>query len=191
MKFTLAVFILLFCATVHAQDLLTSNEPAKMNESSVPIIPVPLIVKDLYPYPFTPISSGMVWVERNNTYYAKNIGSCEWCGKSMTFKQAAFDKKASFLWITNIALVVASVELGQECMTAGRCRQENPLFGGGGRGFQYGVRLSGIAASWLSVAMLRKGDHRYRVGGMKHWYMFPVANLALNTVGIISEPRLH
>jgi hypothetical protein len=104
----------------------------------------------------------------------------------MTFKQAAFDKKASSMYLLGIALIVADVELGQRCREAGRCQEGNPLLGSGSRKMQYSIRLPALGVSWWADAMLRKGDKRVHMGGMKHWYVFPLVLQVGTTIGIIS-----
>ena len=51
---------------------------------------------------------------------------------------------------------------------------------------QYGIRLPIIAAAWMTTAWFRKGDKRYHIGGMKHWYVLPLIYHAASTLGIAS-----
>jgi hypothetical protein len=190
MKFAMAVAALFCSVTVRAQDLSRGPEPTKANALAVPAPFVPTRRKDIYPD--TRIPDGMVWRRQSDRWWqAEEIGSCEFCGRPMTFKQAAFDKKASSMWLSAIALTIADIELGQACIKSGRCMRGNPLFGRETRKTQYSVRLPAIAASWMSVAMLRKGDKGLHIGGMKHWYEFPLAFHAASTVGVISELVRH
>ncbi len=77
------------------------------------------------------IPRGMVWVPTGNQWTAREDNSCNWCGKPMTFRRAALDKKAIGMWATALALTVADVEaLGsRRCINAGTCREGNPFLG--------------------------------------------------------------
>jgi hypothetical protein len=116
--------------------------------------------------------------DRKGVWHVEKVGSCFWCGKPMTFKQAAFDKKMSAMWLVEIALRVASTETFMaKChdghLSDGRaCVEANPLFGNT-RAQQYGVSIPIIVGAWMGTAYLRKGDKRYRVGGLKPWWVLP------------------
>jgi len=168
----------------HAQNMPRRPESTKTNDLSSPLISSPLVQDQIFTN--TPIPEGMVWVQRGKAWIAREDNSCEWCGRPMTFKQAAFDKKMTSMWLLEIALTVTDIELGQACLRAGRCREGNPLLGLGSRPAEYGIRLPSIAAGWLATAMVRKGDRNYHVGGMKHWYVFPMIHQTMSTIGLIS-----
>ena len=187
MKFILALGLLLFAATVHSQDLPRRPDAPKTNDPTVPVAAGTLVQKRIYAN--TSIPDGMVWVPRGKEWHAEELNSCEWCRKPMTFKRAALDKKMSSMWLLEIALTVTDVELGQACLKAGRCREGNPLLGSGSRSMQYGIRLPLIFGAWVDTAWLRKGDERYHIGGMKHWYVLPFIYQAASTIGVASGIR--
>jgi hypothetical protein len=187
MKLIPALVLLLFATAVHAQELDRRSDAPKTNNATVPIAPIPLRQKLLYPN--TPIPDGMVWKSRGELWHAEELNSCEWCGKPMTFKHAAFDKKMSFVFLVEIALSVADVELGQSCLKTGRCREGNPILGGGSRSMQYSIRLPTIAVMWINSAWARKGDKRINVGGLRHWYIVPLIMHAEAAVGVVSGIR--
>lgn len=184
MKLALAIAFLLVATTTLAQDLSRRPTPSKTNDlTSAP--PFSALLQEQI-FTNTQISDGMVWVPAGKAWYPKEVNSCEWCGRPMTFKQAAFDKKMTTLWLLETALTAADIELGQACLRSGRCKEGNPLLGTGSRPVEYGIRIPSIAAAWLATAMLRKGDKSYHVGGMKHWYIFPLIEQGLATTGVIS-----
>jgi hypothetical protein len=187
MKLIPALGLLLFAAVVHAQELDRRSDAPKTNDATVPIVPISLWQRLLYPN--TPIPDGMVWESRGVLWHAEELNSCEWCGKPMTFKRAAFDKKMSFVFLVETALTVADVELGQSCLKAGRCREGNPILGGGSRSMQYSIRLPTIVAMWINSAWARKGDKRINVGGLRHWYIAPIIMQAEAVVGVVSGIR--
>jgi hypothetical protein len=184
MKLIPALGFLLFAATVHAQDLDRRPDPPKSNDLSISVSSNTLSQKLLYANTFIP--DGMVWVPRGKLWHAEEQNSCEWCGKPMTFKNAAFDKKMSSVFLLELALTVADVELGQSCFKTGRCKEGNPLLGGGGRSMQYSIRLPTIAAMWINSAWARKGDKRLHIGGLRHWYIGPMIMHAEAIIGIVS-----
>lgn len=116
------------------------------------------------------------------------VGSCAFCGKPMTFTQAAFDKKAMALWGARMALLVADVEITHRspCFNSGHCREINPIMGKTraqsytvGAGFQFGM--------WLATGWLRKGDRSNHVGGSKYWYIIPIVGSGMNVLGIVNN----
>jgi hypothetical protein len=187
MRLILCLGTLLFAATVHGQDLNRRPDAPKSNDLTVSTSSTSLDQKLLYPDSFIP--AGMVWVPRKDTWHASEVNSCWWCGRPMTWKQAAFDKKMSSMFLVETALTVADVELGQACLRAGRCREANPLFGGGGRTMQYSIRLPIIAIMWANSAWARKGNKRLNVGGFRYWYIAPFIMHAEAAFGVISGIR--
>lgn len=184
MKLPFTIAFLFVATTALAQDLPRRPTSPKTNDlTSSP--PFSSLVQDQI-FRNSPISDGMVWVPAGRVWYAREVNSCEWCGRPMSFKEAAFDKKMTSMWLLEIALTVTDIELGQACLRAGRCKEGNPLLGTGSRPVEYGIRLPSIAAGWLSTAMLRKGSKAYHVGGMKHWYVIPMIEQTLSTVGVIT-----
>ena len=186
MKLILALGVLVFAATVHAQELDRRPDAPKSNNFTNSG-PSNILVQKLL-YPETPIPAGMVWVPRGDVWHAEELNSCEWCGRPRTWKQAAFDRKMSSMFLAEIALTVTDVELGQRCLKAGACKEGNPLLGGG-RTLQYSIRLPIIAVVWADSAWGRKGDKRLNVGGLKHWYVLPLIMHAEAAIGIVSGIR--
>ena len=184
MKLIPALVLLLFVTVVHAQELDRRPDAPKTNDPTILAPQIPLTQPLLYPN--TPIPDGMVWEPRGKVWHAEELNSCEWCGKPMTFKHAAFDKKLSSVFLAEIALTVTDVELGQSCLRAGRCKEGNPFLGGGSRSMQYSIRLPIVAAMWINSAWARKGDKRLHIGGLRHWYVAPLIMHAEALVGIAS-----
>jgi hypothetical protein len=187
MKLIPALVLLLFAAAVHAQELDRRPGAPKTNDLTAPVAADPLVQRLIYPN--TPIPAGMVWVPRGKLWHAKELNSCEWCGKPMTFKHAAFDKKMSAEFLVGTVLSIADVEIGQSCLRSRRCKEGNPLLGGGGRSTQYAVRLSTIAAMWINSAYARKGNLSLHVGGLRDWWIAPIFMHAEALVGIVSGIR--
>ena len=124
-----------------------------------------------------PIPRNMVWrpEPRRNNWLQVEVDSCEWCSRPMTWKKAAFDKKALPLWLAAAAMAVADTEytLSRPCFKAQTCTEWNPLLGRT-RAQQYGVRMPALALAWLGTSWARKGHADYNIGGMRHWYAIPV-----------------
>ncbi len=184
MKLIPALGLLLFVTAVHAQELDRRPDAPTTNDPTVPIAFNTLVQERIYPN--TIIPDGMVWVSRGKVWHAEELNSCEWCGRPMTFKHAAFDKKMSSVFLLEVALTVTDIEVGQACIKTGRCREGNPLLGGGSRSMQYGIRLPSIVAAWMDSAWARKGDQRLHIGGLKHWYVLPLIMHAESAIGIAS-----
>lgn len=184
MKLALAIAILVVAPTTLAQDI--HHRPAPLATNDLTSTPPISSLGQGQIFKSTFIPDGMVWAPAGKGWHAREVNSCEWCGRPMSFKEAAFDKKMTSMWLLEIALSVSDIELGQACLRAGKCKEGNPLLGTGSRPMEYGIRLPSIAAGWLSTAMLRKGDRDYHVGGMKHWYVIPMIEQTLSTIGLIS-----
>src|SRR5262249_20679982 len=133
------------------------------------------------------VRRGMVWradAKRNEWVQAER-NSCEFCGKPMSWKQAAFDKKAMPLWLTAVGLSIADTEytLSRPCFKAHTCSEWNPLLGKT-RAQQYGVRMPALALAWAASSWLRKGDQSRNIGGMRHWYLFPITYMSMPAAGL-------
>ena len=133
------------------------------------------------------IPDGMVWVPNNGFWEAREMNSCEWCGRPLTFRQAAFDRKALVMWGAAVGLAVADTELAvsRPCFKAQTCGEGNPLLANGRK--QYAVRLPVLFAAWMGTAWLRKGDKSLKIGGMKHWYLFPLVYQGGPVAGIVAN----
>jgi hypothetical protein len=135
-----------------------------------------------------PIPRNMVWrpEPRRNNWLQVEVDSCEWCSRPMTWKKAAFDKKALPLWLAAAAMAVADTEytLSRPCFKAQTCTEWNPLLGRT-RAQQYGVRMPALALAWLGTSWARKGHADYNIGGMRHWYAIPVMFLAIPVAGFL------
>ena len=192
MKPALAFLLfLLYSPTLFAQEIeLQHRDAPKTNDFSLPGKPMALTENHLNPD--TPIPPGMVWasshVPEGWKWIAREEGSCEWCGRPMSFKQAAFDKKMSLLWISEIGLAIADTEIAESrrCLKDGSCREGNPFLGPS-RAQQYAIRMPVLLGAWMVSARLRQGNRNLRIGGMKHWWVFPVLYQAASTAGILAN----
>jgi hypothetical protein len=136
------------------------------------------------------IRRGMVWRAdgKRNEWVQSEVKSCEFCGKPMTWKKAAFDQKALPLWLVAVGLSVADTEytLSRPCIKNGTCTEWNPLLGTT-RAQQYGVRMPVLAAVWMTTSWLRKGDKERNIGGMRHWYTFPLIYMGMPSAGLAAN----
>jgi hypothetical protein len=134
------------------------------------------------------IPFGMVWVPTGKVWSAREIGSCQWCSAPLTFRKAAFDKKALGMWGTALALTVADIEVmaSRPCRTAGTCREGNPFLGQT-RAQQFGLRLPVLVGAWMGTAWLRKGDKHLHIGGMKRWWLVPLIYQAASGAGVAAN----
>jgi hypothetical protein len=189
----LFAILLLFSPFVLAQEIELQRRPAPAtvtNEFTVPDKPEPL-TRDLIDVD-SPPPAGMVWAtaqfQDGQKWVAREVGACAWCARPMTFKQAAFDKKMSLMWIGEIALAVADTEImeSRQCIKDGTCREGNPLLGPS-RLQQYGIRMPILFSAWMITAHLRQGSPKKKIGGMKHWWIFPVLYQAGSTAGILAN----
>jgi hypothetical protein len=137
-------------------------------------------------------SSDLIMVVRKDDgrmmWHVEKVNSCAWCGAPLTWKQAAFDKKASSMWILRSALVVADVEITHHlpCFQAGTCKEWNPLLGQTRlQGYSVGAGLTAIA--WAGDAWLRKGSRKDHIGGYRRWWIIPTVGYAASAVGIIAN----
>ena len=133
------------------------------------------------------IRSGMVWRAdgKRNQWTQVEANSCEFCTRPMSWKKAAFDKKALPLWLTAVALSVVDTEytLSRPCIKDHTCREWNPLLGQT-RARQYGVRMPVLGLVWLATSRLRKGDESRNIGGMRHWYAIPLIYMGMPVAGL-------
>ena len=171
-----ALFIFLLPCTVLAQ--LKVRPPGMPEPPALPRRPLLLGTE--------PIPRNMVWRPdtRRNEWVQVEVNSCEYCGRPMTWKRAAFDKKALPLWLVAAGMAVADTEytLSRPCVQARTCTEWNPLLGRT-RAQQYGVRMPVLALAWLGTSWARKGHAGYSIGGMRHWYMVPVVFVAMPAIG--------
>jgi hypothetical protein len=137
-------------------------------------------------------SDDLVMVARkddgNMRWYVQKVNSCAWCGTPLTWKQAAFDRKAASMWILRSALVVADVEITHHlpCFEAGTCKEWNPMMGQTRlQGYSVGAGLTAIA--WAGDAWLRKGSREDRIGGYRRWWIIPTVGYAASAVGIVAN----
>lgn len=114
------------------------------------------------------------------------VNSSFWAGSPMSYKQATFDRKSSFMWLSRIALGVADIELTHHmpCFEQGRCTEGNPLLGRT-RAQGYSVELGIAGADWLLTGWLRKGDRSTHLGGLKYWWTLPLIGQASSAIGIV------
>jgi hypothetical protein len=166
--------------TLHRRPV--ASEPA---DSEAPVPP------GLHPAWLTgteTIPRGMVWVPTGNQWTAREINSCNWCSKPMTFRRAALDNKAIGMWAAALALTVADIEglASRHCINARTCREGNPLLGQT-RTQQYALRLPILAGAWIGTAWLRKGNQRLHVGGMKRWWILPMLYQATSSAGVAAN----
>jgi hypothetical protein len=172
---------LFFCMPMNAQlKTRTQEEPRPADD----LPRRPLL------YGGEPIAKNMVWRAdtQKREWVQVEVNSCEWCGRPMTWKQAAFDKKALPLWIAATALAVADTEytMSRPCIRARTCEEWNPLLGKT-RAQQYGVRMPALAMAWFGTAWVRKGHSQDHIGGMRHWYLFPASFIAMPTAGLAAN----
>lgn len=136
------------------------------------------------------IRRGMVWRAdgKRDEWVQSETNSCEFCGKPMAWKRAAFDQKALPLWLVAVGLSVADTEytLSRPCFKNGTCTEGNPLLGTT-RAQQYGVRMPVLAAAWMATSWLRKGDKERSIGGMRHWYTLPLIYMGMPAAGLAAN----
>ena len=185
----LAVVCFLFQQNARAQEQ-AAFQPAQVDPPASVDAP-----KRLELFGGESIRRGMVWrVDgKRNQWVQTEANSCEFCGKPMTCKKAAFDQKALPLWLVAVGLSVADTEytLSRPCIKNGTCTEWNPLLGAT-RAQQYGVRLPMLAAVWMTTAWLRKGDKEKNIGGMRHWYTFPLIYMSMPSAGLaVNAIRTH
>jgi len=89
-----------------------------------------------------------------------------------------------------VGLSVADTEytLSRPCLKNGTCTEWNPLLGTS-RAQQYGVRMPALAVAWMAASWLRKGDDKKSIGGMRHWYAFPMIYMSMPAAGLTASIR--
>jgi hypothetical protein len=174
MRLASVMGFLLVVIPVHAQDLPLSQETHISDEfvsrnfaQPLPDKPQPIAHEGQW------IATGeqlplfhddLVITERKEDghlmWQVERVDSCTWCGKPMTWKQAAFDRKAISLWGLRIAMEVTDIEITHHapCFLASTCRED-----------------------------ARKGSKTYHVGGYRKWFIIPVIGQASSVVGIIAN----
>ena len=178
----LLLAVSLMVQSAHAQSVVQPGQLAPPASEDAPRRPVLFGGES--------IRRGMVWradAQRNQWVQAET-NSCEFCGKPMSWKTAAFDKKALPLWLIAAGLAVADTEytLSRPCFKNGTCSEWNPLLGRS-RAQQYGVRMPALAVAWMASSWLRKGDKEKSVGGMRHWYAFPIIYMSMPAAGLTAN----
>ena len=185
----LTIAILLLAAPAMAQTLPDKPRPVSEGDWIGTSEPTP-------DNPMPPVPDNLVltprWQDGRHLWHVEQVGTCEWCGRPMTWRQAAFDKKALPLWLAEIGLSVADTEIAESrpCIKQGTCKEGN-FFLGPSRAQQYGVRIPILLSLWAVDSFLRKGDLERRHGGLKHWWVFPTAYIGLTSAGIISNLARH
>jgi hypothetical protein len=102
----------------------------------------------------------------------------------MTFKSAAFDKKADIMWGSALALGAAAATI----YSVVPCGSQIPCTWG-----RYTVRalplrvtlpleLLPTSGAWMATSnYLRKGDKKRHIGGVKDWWLMPIVYYAGST----------
>lgn len=177
-------------------DFVKSSKGSVKNEPVDPPASAHITLRH-YLYGNEWLPEGKVWTNTRKSQYGwgfeqRDVNSCAWCGRPMTWKQAAFDKKALPMWLGALALGIADTEytLSRPCMKAHTCREGNPALGNT-RGRQYAVRLPVLVFAWWATAKLRRGDPEAHIGGMKHWWIMPLLYQAAPSVGLVSNMARH
>jgi hypothetical protein len=178
----IAVLVVLLLPFVTPAQVLMVRPPIQPGQPNVPEQPL-LFGKEVIP-------RNMVWrpdTQRNQWVQAE-VNSCEHCARPMTWKQAAFDKKALPLWLAAAGMAIADTEytLSRPCIKAGTCTEWNPLLGTT-RAQQYGVRMPVLGLAWLGASWARKGRAEYSIGGMRHWYLVPIVFVAMPSIGFVAN----
>jgi hypothetical protein len=163
----------------HAQSAPPADPPAQVDAPKRQLL-----------YGGETIRRDMVWRAdaQRNQWVQTEANSCEFCGRPLSWKQAAFDKKALPMWLIATGLAVADTEytLSRPCIKNGTCTEWNPLLGKS-RTQQYGVRMPALALAWAATSWLRKGDSKKNIGGMRHWYLFPMIYMGMPAVGLTAN----
>lgn len=141
---------------------------------------------------------GRVWVEvkikedgrKVWVFQQRDIDSCNFCQKPMTFKQAAFDKKALAVWVPLVAVTVAHIEYNANlpCRRLHTCDEINPIYGRNpSRARYYGISMPILAFQWMGSAYLRKGDVRLHIGGYRLWPLAPILTYAAHAWSFLED----
>jgi len=147
-------------------------------------------IADGEPEPTFP--AGLVKVPHRNDgrwmWHVERVRSCAWCGEPMTWKEAAFDKKATSLWAIRTALFVTDIEITHHspCFIAHTCVEANPL-AGQTRAQAYAVAFAMTAFAWWGTAYVRMGSKSEHIGGYKYWYAVPMLGQFVSVVGITAN----
>ena len=185
-----AVVLLLFALPAVAQDVQLQRRSGLPDKPEPAIAYLGQYITKSETLPEVPV--GLVLAPRKMdggpAWHLEQVGSCFWCGEPMTFKQAAFDKKAISLWSLRTALAVADIEVTHRsaCFRAGTCREGNPMLGQT-RMQAYAVSGGMILGAWMLTSHLRAGNKAYRVGGAKYWWLIPVVHQATSVAGIVAN----
>ncbi len=172
------VLPLLFSMTVKAQDL--PDKPHLQGYRSLTVARYAQIgfMRQAID-PSTPIPEDMVWHAEDNWWVARKIGSCDLCGRPMTFKQAALDRMAIEMWGLALALGTANVVVAatRPCVQQLTCRSGfvRPTMGR-----TVAFEAPSFVALWMGTAWARKGNLKYHRGGYKYWWILPMMHQAVS-----------
>jgi hypothetical protein len=186
MKLVATAVFLLFAANCPAQDLPTKPTSQWMNDPLSPVTLGPLVRTHIDSHTFIP--EGMVWWKHGGYWYARDEDSCGECGKPLTFRQAALDKKALAVTGLEIGLQVGDILSIRRCDNRGYCREgAAPFLGDGSIKKQMALKMPIAGLIWIGTAYARKGDRSRHIGGSKSWWHLPVLYDAISTAAIIAN----
>jgi hypothetical protein len=186
LKVTPTVLLLLFVTTAQAQNLPSKPKSQWMNDPLSPVTIGPLVRTRIDAQTFIP--DGMVWWKHGGYWYARDEDSCGGCGKPLTFRQAALDKKALAVMGLEIGLEVGDIFSIRRCDNRGYCREGvAPFLGDGSFKKQMALKMPIAAFTWISMAYSRKGDKSLHMGGSKSWWYIPVLYEAILLAATIAN----
>lgn len=186
MKVTPTVLLLLFVATAQAQNLPSKPVSPGMNDPLSPVWLGPPARRHVDSNTFIP--DGMVWWKHGGYWYARDEDSCDKCGKPLTFRQAALDKRAIALLGLEVGLQVGDILAIRRCDFRGYCREgAAPFLGDGSFKKQMALKMPIATLIWIGTMYARKGDTSRHIGGSKSWWHLPVLYDAISTATIIAN----
>ena len=183
MKAIAAIGALVFVVTVNAQDLpgTVHDRPDKgddvsIGDSQFPAKPARVQTTN-DPGTAAPAGRGL----SKHSWIARKVKPCGDCSGPMTFRQAAFDRKAIALWGATFALTgfeAATVTSG-ECVNGAaiiggslKCTPGSPVRYVSDRNTVLAMKVPLVTAGWLLTAWQRKGEANHP--GWKKWWLVPV-----------------
>jgi hypothetical protein len=175
-----AVFVLL-AANCAAQDLPSKPFSQRISDPLSPVGLGPFVRPHIDRNTFIP--QGMVWWSDGRYWYARNEGSCDECGRPMTFRQAAFDRKALAWWGSAVAFEVGTAHSYNRC--SGTC----PFF----RSFhgQLAFNMPILGLTWMLTAASREGNQSLHIGGERKWWVGPIISQALAGAFLIVKVKVR
>jgi len=186
LKVTPTVLLLLFVATAQAQNLPSKPVSPGMNDPLSPVWLGPPARRHVDSNTFIP--DGMVWWKHGGYWYARDEDSCNYCGKPLTFRQAALDRKAIFMMGLQAGLQVGDILAIRRCDNRGYCREgAAPFLGDGSVKKQMALKMPIVAFTWMSMAYIRKGDKSRHIGGSKSWWHLPVLFDVISTGAMVAN----